>query len=184
MPTISSPAQSAPPALRPFHFERDTFAFQNQTHWEYRFDAAGKMAFSRAQPPPTYAHRCFVLTRAARQFFYHVRFEPNQPPPDDSAARQLIRSVVSRHPRQRPAPGDEIVIGGYADLRAFSLAREALFKANCGGAWRSYVLRSHWRMVFPIAREHQARTADSLLAATQNGTPSIVHLVKFPALTI
>ena len=39
-------------------------------------------------------------------------------------------------------------------------------------------------MIFPISRAHQARTAASLAAALQQNRPPIIHLVKFPALTI
>jgi len=170
---------------RRFEFARDSFAFENETFWEYHFDApAGKTSFSRREPKPTYGHRCFVLTRAARQFLYHARFEMNQKAADDEACRRLIGQVVSRNPRVRCPPEKQIVIPGHASLREFSEARSALLKAGCGGAWRSYVLRSHWRMVFPISRAHQARTAVSLEAALQKNVPPIIHLVKFPALTI
>jgi hypothetical protein len=170
---------------RQFEFARDTFAFENETYWEYHFDtAAGKTSFSPRQPKPTYAHRCFVLTRAARQFLYHVRFDAGQKAPDDPACRRLIREVVARNPR-RPCPAEkQIIIPGHASLREFSGARAPLLKAGCGGAWRSYVLRSHWRMVFPISRAHQAHTAASLRAALKQNIPPIIHLVKFPALTI
>lgn len=87
--------------------------------------------------------------------------------------------------RASPArPIVQIVIPGYASLRQFSTARAPLLKAECGGAWRSYVLRSHWRMVFPISRAHQARTAASLFAALKQNVPPIIHLVKFSSLTI
>ncbi|MEI9959919.1 MAG: hypothetical protein WDM76_01950 [Limisphaerales bacterium] len=69
-------------------------------------------------------------------------------------------------------------------LREFSVAHEKLLKAECGGAWRSYVLRSHWRMIFPISRAHQARTAESLADALKRNYSPIIHLVKFPSLTI
>jgi len=172
-------------APRQFEFGRDTFAFENETYWEYHFDAAaGTTRFSKREPKPSYAHRCFVLTRAARQFLYHVRFDATQKPPDDPACRRLIRNVVARNPRRPCPPEKKIVIPGYANLREFSGARAPLLKAECGGAWRSYVLRSHWRMVFPISRAHQAGTAASLRAALQQTGPPIIHLVKFPALTI
>lgn len=172
-------------APRQFEFARDTFAFENETLWEYHFDkATGKTSFSKREPKPAYAHRCFVLTRAARQFFYHVRFETGQPAPGDEACRRLVREVVTRNPRQACAAEKKIVIPGCANLRELSAAREPLLKAECGRAWRSYVLRSHWRMVFPISRAHQERTAASLRAALQHGVPPIVHIVKFPALTI
>jgi hypothetical protein len=170
---------------RQFEFARDTFAFKNETYWEYHFDtASGKTTFSKREPKPDYAHRCFVLTRAARQFFYHVRFDPDRQAPDDPVCRRLIRQIVARNPRRSCATEKQIVIPGYANLREFSGARAPLLKAECGGAWRSYVLRSHWRMVFPISRPHQARTAAALRAALQQNIPPIIHLVKFPAVTI
>jgi hypothetical protein len=175
------------PAGRPrrFDFARDTFAFANELRWEYRFDtAAGKTFFTRREPKPDYALRCFVLVRAARQFFFHARFEPNRAMADDETHRRLIRRVLAGNPRRASPAGEETVIPGYAGLREFSRARELLLKAECGGAWRSYFLRSHWRMVFPISRAHQARAASGLLRAALENGPPIIHLVRFPALTI
>jgi hypothetical protein len=170
---------------RRFDFARDSFAFENETYWEYHFDkAGGKTTFSRREPRPDYAHRCFVLTRAARQFLYHGRFDAGQNAPEDPACRSLIRQVVARNPRRPCPPEKRIIIPGYANLREFSAARAPLLKAECGGAWRSYVLRSHWRMVFPISRAHQARTASSLQDALRKNIPPIIHLVKFPSLVI
>lgn len=175
----------AAPLPRRFLFERDTFAFANELHWQYHMDAAtGETRTVRREPPPGYAHRCFVLVRSARQFLYHARFEPNRPAVAAPEFRRLIREVVSRSPR-RPSPeAQRVVIPGYDCLRSFSREQEALLKAECGGAWQSYVLRSHWRMVFPISRPHQARTAQQLLAAFQEKPDPIVHLVRFPQLTI
>jgi len=170
---------------RRFEFERDSFAFANELVWEYRFDATtGKTTFTRREPKPDYAHHCFVLTRSARQFLFHARFDAGQPSAADETYRRQIREVVSRNPRKPCPPGEEIIIAGYESLRQFSKARERLLKDECGGAWQSYVLRSHWRMVFPISRDHQLRTAESLLAAVRHGTSPIVHLVRFPSLTI
>ena len=170
---------------RRFEFARDTFAFANELVWAYQFEpATGKTSFCRRQPKPDYTHHCFVLTRAARQFCYHARFDAGQPIADDETCRQLIREVVSRNPR-KPCPGEkQIVIPGYASLREFSRARESLLKAGCGGAWRSYFLRSHWRMIFPISRAHQARTAAQLSAALKQNISPIIHLVNFPSLSI
>jgi hypothetical protein len=170
---------------RRFNFARDSFAFANETYWEYHFDGpGGKTTFRPRERKPDYAHRCFVLTRAARQFLFHACFDPNQPALHDSACRRRIHKILARPVRMPCEPGRQIIIPGYANLRAFSGGRERLLKAECGGAWRSYVLRSHWRMVFPISRAHQARTADSLIAALDQNFSPIVHLVKFPALTI
>jgi len=169
-----------------FVFDRDSFAFANELHWEYCFNTAtGRTTIRKRDPKPDYALRCFVLIRAARQFLYHARFE-EQPAGDASEQtwRRRIKEVVSRNPRVRCRPGDEVEFPGYANLRQFSRAHERLLKAECGGAWRSYVLRSHWRMIFPISRTHQARTAEQLLTAIRRGGSPIVHLVRFPKLTI
>jgi hypothetical protein len=179
------PEHRATIGTRRFDFGRDTFAFANETYWEYHFDPASqKTTFSAKAPKPEYAHRCFVLTRAVRQFFYHVRFDWGRQAPDDQTCRRLIREVMRRNPRRPCSPEQQIVIPGHANLREFSRERAPLLKAGCGRAWRSYVLRSHWRMVFPISRGHQTRTAASLGAVLAQGIPPIIHLVKFPALTI
>ena len=169
----------------PFNFEQDTFAYANELFWEYRFDpATGALTTRRNSPKPTHAHRCFVMVRSARQFFYHARFSPRQPVADATTYARLIRTVVRRSPRVPSPESGRIVIPGYDCLRAFSLAQEPLLKAHCGGAWQSYFLRSHWRMVFPISRNHQARMAERLVNAFETRPDPIVHLVRFPQLTI
>jgi hypothetical protein len=77
-----------------------------------------------------------------------------------------------------------VVIPGYGGLREFSTAQERLLKFECGGAWRSYVLRSHWRMIFPISRAHQVRTAAQLLEAIRQQKVPVIHLVRFPRLNM
>jgi hypothetical protein len=170
---------------RRFEFERDTFAFANELLWEYQFNpATGKTTFRRREPKPDYALRCFVLVCAARQFLYHARFDAGQKVAGGETYRRLIRKVISRNPRTPCPEQRQIVIPGYAGLREFSRAHEKLLKAECGGAWRSYFLRSHWRMVFPITRGHQTRTAAQLVTALEQNISPIIHLVKFPSLTI
>lgn len=168
-----------------FQFERDTFAFANELVWEYRCDpATGKITTFRNEPAPTYAHRCFVMVRSARQFFYHARFEPAQAVADEQTCRGLIRKVVSRSPR-RPSPdADKLVIPGYDGLRPFSQAQAALLKAECGGAWQSYVLRSHRRMILPISRRHQESMAAQLTSSLPVRRAVIAHIFRFPQLTI
>jgi hypothetical protein len=176
------------PADRPagrFRFGQDTFAFANELVWEYRFDpATGGMHTFRNDPPPGYAHRCFVLVRSARQFFYHARFDGARPVAEARTYRGSIREIVSRSPRRPSTEGERVVVPGYDCLRAFSRAQGALLKAECGGAWQSYCLRSHWRMVFPISRRHQERMAAQLVKSFPERLAPIVHLVRFPQLTI
>ena len=177
--------ESSQPGARRFNFASDSFAFANELLWEYRSCAVtGKTHFQPREPKPDYAHRCFVLVRAARQFLYHARFAPDLSLANNEACRNLVRRVVSRNPRTPCAPSQHIVIPGFASLREFSAAQEKIFKSECGGAWQSYFLRSHWRMVFPISRRHQFHTAETLAGAIARNFSPIVHLVNFPSLTI
>ncbi len=173
------------PSPRRFRFERDTLAFANELVCEYRFDTPdGRPKMTAREPRPDYALRCFVLARAARQFLFHAEFQPGLPAAPEGEIRARIRQVISRNPRRPCAPEERVQFPGSTGLRAFSQAWEAALKDACGGAWRSYVLRSHWRMVLPLLRRHQARTAARLQTRLAAGVPPIVHLVRFPQLTI
>ncbi|HLP78774.1 MAG TPA: hypothetical protein VK327_17870 [Candidatus Paceibacterota bacterium] len=169
---------------RPFDFQRDTFSYANQLIWDYHFDAQGRWVHQRHKPEPDYTHHCFVVTRSARQFFQNARFDPAKPVADEKTYRRLIREVVSIDPARVLPEEKKIVIPGYADLRSFSEAQEHLLKEKCGGAWRSYFQRGHWRMVFPFSRAHQERTAENLLEDLKQNRPPVVHVVRFPQLTI
>ena len=123
-------------SVRTFQFERDTFAFPHELVWRYYFDpVTGAMTTFRSDPPPTYYHRCFVMVRSTRQFFYHARFEPELPPVAPEIYRRLIREVVSRNPRRGCAESKRVVIPGHDGLRSFSQAHELLLKAELGGPW-------------------------------------------------
>ena len=165
-----------------FDFHRDTFAFRNNLVWEYTFDPRTGAASVRRNTDPDrdYSHRCFVVVRSVRQFFYHAAFLPEQPPCSSDEYRRRIRAVVGRSPRIPSAEDERIHFPGYDCLRAFSAAHEMLLKENCGGAWQSYFLRSHWRMIFPISRRHQEREAARLSAGLQAGRIPILHAVRFP----
>jgi hypothetical protein len=184
-PPLAAPASVTPAGRRPFDFERDSFAFANELVWEYRHDPlTGRTTTLVRHPRPDYTLRCFVLTAATRQFHLHAVFDGSRPRLDEPAYRRLIRQVRSRNPRQGPALEGRILIPGFDGLRSFSRAFEGVLKSECGGAWRSYVLRSHWRMVFPISRRHQARTAARLRDTIARHGTAVVHLVRFPRLTI
>ena len=181
----ATPSSAPRVSDQPFLFPEDTFAYANELVWAYQLDAAtGRLRHTRRASPPTYAQHCFVVARAARQFFLHARFDPSQPRPDGPTSRRLIRQVISRSARHGSAEETKIIIPGYPNLYAFSQAEETLLKAECGGAWRSYFQRGHWRMIFPLPRGHQERMARQLLAALGQERPPIVHLVRFPSLSI
>jgi hypothetical protein len=169
---------------RPFNFQTDTFSYANELVWDYYYDAKGKWVSQPHLPKPDYTHHCFVVARSAKQFFDQARFDPSQPVADAATYRRLIRSVVSSAASRVRAEADRIVIPGYANLREFSAAQEPLLKAECGGAWQSYVQHGHWRIMAPFTRHHQEKMAAQLLQELKTNLPVVAHLVRFPHMTI
>ena len=170
---------------RAFQFERDTFAYPHELVWKYHFDpVTGAMSVSQSDPPPTYYHRCFVIGRATRQFFYHARFEPNAPPADAPTYQRIIREIVQRDVRQPCTEVERITVPGFDGLRRFSRAHEPLLKAGCGAAWESYFLRSHWRMIFPVPPWYRKMMVNKLKASLPRRGLTLVHLFRFPRITI
>src|SRR5262249_23078873 len=127
---------------------------------------------------------CFVVARAARQFFLNARFVPDQPMADQATYRKLVREVVASNPREALPEEHKIPIPGYPDLRAFSQARQTLLQEECGSAWQSYFQRGHWRMILPFSRHHQTEMADQILAQLKTNEPVVIHVVCFPSLAI
>jgi hypothetical protein len=178
MTTAENPA-------RRFCFERDTFAFAHELVWKYRFDpVTGAMTTYKADPPPTYYHRCFVLVRATRLFFDYARFAPELPPTDAQTYEKLVRQIIASNPRKKCAEENRIVIPGFDGLRSFSKVNEDILKNNCGAAWESYFLRSHWRMIFKVYGRFQEKMAEKLKRSVQKRGVSLVHLFRFPRITI
>jgi hypothetical protein len=169
---------------RRFSIERDAFAFPNELVWSYHVDERGAWRVESRVHSSTYIHRCFVLARTARQFFQHARFDPSRPAPDDEELRRLVRRVAATSPRAQGPDAERIVIPGYPSLRALSEARGDLLREEIGGPLWSYVERGGWRMVIPFSRRSQARTAAHLVEALDRRRPPILHLVRFPHITI
>src|SRR6185436_1093303 len=155
----------------------------NQLVWEYRLDpATGETVTSKREPSPDYSHHCFVVARAAKQFFSHARFDPVAP--KSTNYLPLVERVLARSARSESSEDEKIVIPGYASLREFSREHTRLLQRECGGAWQSYFQRGHWRMIFPFSRRHQERTAAGLIAAIEDHRPQVVHVLRFPSLAI
>jgi hypothetical protein len=92
--------------------------------------------------------------------------------------------VVATNLRRTLPSEDRIVIPGYANLRQFSEVEEALLKKEAGGAWQSYFQRGNWRMIFPFSRRHQQTAAAELLQRVRQGEATVIHVARFPQLTI
>ena len=177
--------RTAEKSARRFSFERDTFAFAHELVWKYHFDrVTGAMTTYKADPPPTYYHRCFVLVRATRLFLDYAKFAPELPPTDLPTYEKLVRQIIASNPRKKCADENRLVIPGFDGLRSFSRAHEKLLKAHCGAAWESYFLRSHWRMIFKVYGRFQEKMAEKLKRSLQQRSVSLVHLFRFPRITI
>lgn len=178
----SDEAKSVPG--RRFNFEKDTFSYANELVWEYSYDAQGHWQTHTREVKPTYHQHCFVMARSARQFFDNARFVASLPPVEDSVYAEKIRQVVKASPR-RPLPEKEkIIFPGYADLRSFSREHEKLLKSECGSATQSYIQIGNWRTIFPFTRGYQERMARQLVAHMRNNRPVLVHVLRFPQLSI
>lgn len=174
---------STPVGNRPFVFSQDSFAYANELYWVYEVDPiTGEQIHRKADPPPTYAHHCFVVAKAARQFFQHADFQPSQPKVPREEYRKLIDQVLDRSPRRNSR--SKVIIPGYANLREFSEDFEVEIKAESGGAWQSYFQRGHWRMIMPFSRQHQEGIARSFHESLERNHPPVAHIVTFPELTI
>lgn len=172
------------PAGEPLRFERDTLAYPNELRHEYGYDADGEWRSWPRTPVPDYTLHCFALVRTVRQFFGHARFEPDRPVADPETYRELVRRVVAADPAGSRPQHARVRVPGYASLREFSRAHEALLKDETGTFWESYFHRGNWRMILPFTRRHQERTATELRQTLERKDPPIVHVVRFPSLAI
>jgi hypothetical protein len=152
--------------------------------WEYYYDEHGKWQNKPREPAPDYTHHCFVVARSARQFFEHATFDDRLPVVDSDMYRRLVRQVLATGPSHNMTETERVVIPGYPNLRSFSAVHGDLLKEECGGAWQSYVQHGHWRMIFPFSRHHQEEMVDQLLADLRQNHPPVVHVVRFPNMTI
>src|SRR5687768_8375310 len=109
------------PATRTFDFFRDTFAFRNELVWQYLIDEkTGAVTTRKNDPPPTYAHHCFVLVRAAKQFNLHARFDPTRP---ESSPADYAKKIDRKSTRLNSSHG-------YISYAVFCLKKKKTKKNN------------------------------------------------------
>src|SRR5579871_4801289 len=161
------PTQSAP---RPFDFDTDTFSFANETVWNY---VNGKVQDETpGEKKRSYTRHCFVVTRAAVQFWKFARFDPHGKPlpPDQLADR--VREVTERSV-WLPALSEKerIVFPGYANLREISAASPGVFQSNIGLGWPIYFRAGMMPIVAPVYREMQAQLNGEIYHDLQYNDP-------------
>lgn len=175
LPTKQSP--------RSFAFKRDTFSFANETVWHYE---DGKHAPRRdSDKQDRYTRRCFVLCRAAVQFWKFARFDATAKPSSETELAKKIRDVTSRDVWQHTLPlRERIMFPGYRNLHELSAAHPRVFQKNIGLGWPTYFRPGNFTIVFPPTRAHQERTNNELQESLALGHPTILWLINFPSLDI
>ena len=167
-----------------FHFDRDTFAFANQTVFEYQ-EGHASLRKSSATKRDAYNRHCFVMSRTAAQFKKFARFDPRSTPLDDTSLAARIRDVTRQAAWTEPLPENQrIVFPGYKDLKEMSKARRELVQLNIGHGWPSYFRIGNARMIFQDGTGYQERTHARLNAALARGELFVAFLTTYPRFTI
>jgi len=182
--TVALIAVSASAAEPEFRFDDDTFAFANQTVFEYHEGHASLRKKSTVKRD-AYNRHCFVMCRTAVQFKKFARFKSHGATLDDSALAARVRAVTHRAAWAEPLPEDQrIVFPGYENLREMSEARRELLQRNIGHGWPSYFRISNARMMFQPGAGYQEKTHTRLNAALARGEVFIGFLTTYPRLSI
>lgn len=124
------------------------------------------------------------MARAAREFFYHAQFEPEGRKATKKEYREMIAAVTRRNSRCPANPDEKIVVPGFRNLHEFSAENAELLKSQCGGATHSFLQRGNWRMVFPVTKSGEKKTAERILAELNEHRLPIVHVYQFPNTTL
>ena len=180
---ISATALNA--AAAPFDFGRDTFAFENATVLKYKNGKPTLERKSADDPPNDYQRRCFVMSRAAMQFYKFAKFDPKNPPLNDIELATRIREVTHRGPWYPALAADQRVnFPGYANLREMSKARPKALQQNIGSGFATYFRFGNFRMFFQHSVNYQEKTHAHLDAALAREDLFVGYLSTFPRLTI
>jgi hypothetical protein len=175
----------AAPAPRPFQFDTDTFAFANETVWNYVNGSVQSDSSHTAAKKRDYTRRCFVVTRAAVQFWKFARFDPKAKPLTRDQLADRIRDVTGRSVWLPPLPADQrIVFPGYASLRDISAADPTIFQENIGLGWPVYFRAGNATIAMPLDDDTEAQLNDEIREDLKLNYPTIVWLYRFPSLSI
>jgi hypothetical protein len=167
----------------PFRFPADTFSFANETVWNYV--GGSVQAASPGAKKREYTRHCFVVIRAAIQFWKFARFAPTGKPLSNDELAARIRRVTARSVWLPALPSSRrIVFPGYASLREISAAHPAIFQANIGLGWPVYFRAGNMPIIVPIDRATEAQLNHEIWRDLQQNQPTIVWLYRFPSLQI
>ena len=173
------------PAPRPFRYDTDTFSFANETVWNYVNGALQSGSSHPQTQKRDYTRRCFVVTRAAVQFWKFARFDPHAAPLSKEQLADRIRDVTDRDVWLPPLPREKrVAFPGYSSLREISAADPAIFQANIGLGWPVYFRAGNMPIVAPVYRETEAHLNGEIYHDIHFDYPTLVWLYNFPSLNI
>ena len=175
LPTLLALASAA----SAFDVRRDTFAFANETALQYGVDERGSLHISRREKPATYAHRCFVMSRAVLQFHQFARFDPAQARVSREEYARIIRRIA-RIPVWSRGPRERIVVPGFRDVREFSEKMPSVLQEHLGAWLPTYLRPGNYRMVTGHLRAGQAAAAHWLIESMEQDRPRALYLARFP----
>jgi len=174
----------AAPAPRPLEYPRDTYAFKNETVWNYGGGTvqSGPDATKKQRQ---YTRRCFVLSRSLVQFWKFAKFDPNGKPLDDKQLAARIRQVTERSVwLPILSDKDRVVFPGYHDLREASADRPDVFRENLGLGWAIYFRPGNFPITVPVDRSTEARVNREIYHDLQENYPTIIWAYRFPSLKL
>ena len=168
-------------APQPLRYPEDTFAFKNETVWNYVGGSVQPEADKKHVRE--YTRRCFVLSRAIVQFWKFARFDPAQPPLPADQLAQRIREICERSVWLDSLPEkDRVVIPGYHDLHEASAKMRYVFQANIGRGWPIYFRAGNMPIAFWVTRALEDRLNREIWHDLQLNTPTILWVYRFPSL--
>jgi hypothetical protein len=174
-------AWSTTACSKTFDFQTDTFAFENQTYFDYKplSDSETQVQISRRHGRlPDFSRHCFQMCRAVVQFFQFAEFRPDLPKVSQLDYGEIVRTV-SRIPSWSSGPRTKVVIPGYKDLHSFSLGQSLAIQKNLGLWWPSYWRVGNWRIVLPVSRSGQERMARWLRTKLDQDRIQTVYITRF-----
>ena len=171
-----------------FEFQKDTFAFANETVWSYeggRPETVRREDGTLRRNETRYMRRCFVVSRAAVQFWKFARFVPGGKRLSGEDLMKRIRDVTGRDVWKEPLVTEKrVVFPGYRDLHEMSKVETRPLQENIGFGWPTYFRPGNFCIIAPPSRAHQERTNRELQTWLENKRPMILWLCNFPSLDI
>jgi hypothetical protein len=173
------PATKAP---RPLAYPTDTFAFKNETVWNYvNGSVQPESDAHRKARPHEYNQRCFVLSRALVQFWKFASFAPGLPPLDAAGLAHRIREVTGRSVwLPALAPKDRIIFPGYHNLHEASAAMPGVFQDNLGLSWPFYFRPGNIVVGLWVSRHMEECLNAEIWHDLQMNTPTLLWIYRFP----